>query len=217
VIAPPAVRRAPFEVVFSHALRGEECTVRTADSPPVPLPVASWRSEADPVDKLIIRHCSGATIDVGCGPGRLTAELAAAGHVVLGIDVVPEAVRQTRQRGVSALHRDVFEPLPGEGRWESVLLVDGNIGIGGDPVALLERLRGVLVRHGRIVVEVGAPGTPTDSVEAQLACGCAATAYFPWAVVGVDGLAALASRAALSVRAVDRYDARWCAVLGAER
>jgi SAM-dependent methyltransferase len=219
VIATPAARRAraPFDVVFAHALRGEECTVRTADSVPVPLPVASWTRAADPADKLFLRHCAGATIDVGCGPGRLTAELAAAGHVALGIDVVPEAVRQTRQRGGSALHRDVFDPLPGEGRWESVLLVDGNIGIGGDPIALLERLSRVLVGGGRIVVEVGGPGTPTGAVEAQLACGCAATAYFPWAVVGVDGLPALAARAALSVRAIDRYDARWCAVLGAER
>jgi len=207
--------RAPFEVVFSHALRGEACTVRTARSFPVELPINSWTRPADPTDLLFLRHCAGATIDVGCGPGRLTAELAAAGHVALGIDVVPEAVRQARQRGGSALRRDVFGPLPGEGRWETVLLVDGNIGIGGDPAALLDRLRRVLARGGRIVVEVGAPGTPTGPIEAQLACGCAATAYFPWALVGVDGLPEIAERAALSVRAVDRYDTRWCAVLGA--
>lgn len=217
--ARPTLRRAtaPFEVVFSHALRGEECTVRTIDSAPVRLPVAAWTRPADPADRLFLRHCAGATIDVGCGPGRLTAELAAAGHVALGIDVVPEAVRQTWRRGGSALHRDVFDALPGEGRWETVLLVDGNIGIGGDPSALLDRLRSVVARGGRMVVEVGAPGTPTGTVEAQLACGCAATSYFPWALVGVDGLPALAERAALTVRAVDRYGARWCAVLGAER
>ena len=32
------------------------------------------------------------------------------------------------------LRRDLFAPLPGEGRWHHVLLADGNIGIGGDPV-----------------------------------------------------------------------------------
>lgn len=208
---------APFETVFSHALRGETCTVRTARSAPVPLPVGAWTRPADPTDLLFLRHCAGATIDVGCGPGRLTAELAAAGHVALGIDVVPEAVRQTWQRGGSALHRDVFDPLPGEGRWDTVLLVDGNIGIGGDPTALLGRLRRVVARRGRIVVEVGAPGTPTGPIEAQLACDCSATAYFPWALVGVEGLPAVAERAALSVRAVDRYGERWCAVLGAGR
>lgn len=215
----PTVRRdrAPFEVVFSHALRGEECTVRTPATAPVPLPVSSWTRPADPADKLFLRHCAGATIDVGCGPGRLTAELAAAGHVALGIDVVPEAVRQTWRRGGSALHRDVFDPVPGEGRWDTALLVDGNIGIGGHPTALLDRLRHVVGRGGRIVVEVSAPGTPTCTIDAQLACDCAATDYFPWALVGVDGLPALAERSALTVRAVDRYGARWCAVLGAER
>jgi SAM-dependent methyltransferase len=219
VTSPGSLReaRAPFEVVFAHALRGERCTVRTVQGPPVPLPVGAWTRPADPADLLFLRHCSGATIDVGCGPGRLTAELAAAGHVALGIDVVPEAVRQARERGGSALHRDVFAPLPGEGRWETALLVDGNIGIGGDPAALLRRLRRVVLPEGRIVAEVGRPGTPTGTVAAQLACDCAVTAYFPWALVGVDGLAAIAGQAALTVRAVDRYGARWCAVLGADR
>jgi SAM-dependent methyltransferase len=208
---------APFEVVFSHALRGEACTVRTGGAPPIPLPVAAWTRAADPADLLFLRHCAGATIDVGCGPGRLTAELAAAGHVVLGIDVVPEAVRQARRRGGAALRRDVFGPLPGEGRWETALLVDGNIGIGGDPRALLVRLARLLTGSGRIVLEVGAPGTPTGPVSAQLVCGCAATDYFPWALVGVDGLPTVAADAGLTVRAVDCYDHRWCAVLGADR
>ena len=37
------------------------------------------------------------------------------GHVVLGIDVVHEAVGQTRGRGGAALHRDVFERAAGRG------------------------------------------------------------------------------------------------------
>ncbi len=53
----------------------------------------------------------------------------------------------------------MFAPLPGEGRWGTALLADGNIGIGGDPVALLRRLREVLDPRGRIVVELAAPGT----------------------------------------------------------
>lgn len=208
---------APFATVFAHALRGEECLVRTTGGPAVPLPVASWTRAADPTDLLFLRHCAGATLDVGCGPGRLTEELAAAGHLVLGIDVVPEAVRQTLRRGGPALHRDVFGTLPGEGRWETALLIDGNIGIGGDPPALLSRLRRILSAGGRVVVEVGAPGTPTGAVEAQLACGCASTAPFPWALVSVDGLVEIAEAASLTVRAVDRYGARWCAVLGTDR
>jgi SAM-dependent methyltransferase len=207
----------PFEVVFAHALRGEACTVRTEDGAAVPLPVEDWTRGADPVDRLFLRHCAGATIDVGCGPGRLTEELALAGHVVLGIDVVHEAVTQTRGRGGSALHRDVFGRVPGEGRWDTVLLADGNIGIGGDPAALLRRIRGLLRANGRIVAEVEPPGRPTGSADVQLTCECASTTYFPWGRVGVDGLADVAGRAGLTVRAVDGYAGRWCAVLGAAR
>ena len=48
------------------------------------------------------RSCSTAasepTLDIGCGPGRLSAQASRElGHVVLGIDVVPEAVAQTRR------------------------------------------------------------------------------------------------------------------------
>ena len=35
------------------------------------------------------------------------------------------------------VRRDLFGALPGEGTWSHVLLADGNIGIGGDPVTLL--------------------------------------------------------------------------------
>ncbi|MCX6401624.1 MAG: methyltransferase domain-containing protein [Propionibacteriales bacterium] len=209
------VRQERFEVVFAHALRGEPVTVRTATGPPQPLPVQDWIRSADPVDLLFLRHCAGATLDVGCGPGRLTAALAARGHVALGIDVVPEAVRQTTRRGGSALQRDVFDRLPGEGRWDTALLADGNIGIGGDPVALLTRLRRLISRKGRLVVELGGPGTPTELLSAQLVCGCATSGFFPWALVGVDGLPDLARRSGLTVRAVDCYDTRWCAILGA--
>ncbi|MDQ6524002.1 methyltransferase domain-containing protein [Nocardioides sp. LHD-245] len=207
----------PFDVVFAHALRGEACTVRTVEGAPVPLPVEDWTRGADVVDRLFLRHCAGATIDVGCGPGRLTEELALAGHVVLGVDVVHEAVTQTRHRGGPALRRDVFDRVPGEGRWDTVLLADGNVGIGGDPAALLRRMRDLLGRGGRIVVEVEPPGRPTGSADVQLTCECASTTYFAWGRVGVDGLSALADRTNLTVRAVDRYDGRWCAVLGVRR
>ena len=89
------------------------------------------------VDELIVSRCSGPVIDVGCGPGRFVEALAARGLPVLGIDVSGASVGQTRARGASALRRNVFEPVPGEGRWQTLLLADGNVGIGGDPFALL--------------------------------------------------------------------------------
>src|SRR5207247_1106290 len=83
-------------------------------------------------------------------------------------------------------------PLPGEGRWRRVLLADGNIGIGGDPVRLLRRCARLLGRDGAVLVELDRPGTPTWRGDVTLADGDRVSAPFPWAFVGVDGLARLA-------------------------
>jgi SAM-dependent methyltransferase len=207
------VNEASFTTVFSAALRGRDCVVRTARGPATTLPVVSWRSAADADDHSLLDHCRGPTLDVGCGPGRLTAALAERGHLVLGIDVVHEAVGQTRARGAAALRRDVFGAVPGEGRWQTALLADGNVGIGGDPVALLGRLRRLLVPGGRVVVEVAPPGVTTRTVLATLECDGVRSRPFRWSVVGVDGIATVAASAGLTLRARQPHGSRWCAVL----
>lgn len=202
-----------FRDVFTRALQGEPCTVVGLAGAPEQLPVARWNDDDDAHDASLLGHCRGATLDIGCGPGRLVARLTRRGHVALGIDVVPEAVRQARQRGAAALVRDVFAPLPGEGRWDTALLADGNIGIGGDPHSLLRRVRSLLAPGGRAVVEVAEPGTGLRSSWAALHCGEVRSRPFRWAVVGVDAVAALARRADLEPGTVDRHGDRWSVVL----
>ncbi|HEY6934527.1 MAG TPA: class I SAM-dependent methyltransferase [Marmoricola sp.] len=187
-------RTLPAAEVFSHALRGEACYLTAEGSTPVRLPVDAWRRLADQSDRRLVALCSGPTLDVGCGPGRLTAELAVSGHITLGIDIVEEAVRQTLGRGASALRRDVFDAVPGEGRWETVLVADGNIGIGGDPAVLLRRLHRLLVPGGQVVLEVTPPGVRAGSDLVRLHCACASSPPFAWAVVGVEQVPELAER-----------------------
>ena len=91
---------------------------------------------ADATDDAAIRTAQGPVLDVGCGPGRMLRAAALQGHLVLGIDVAPAAVRLARGQGLPVLLRSVFDRLPGMGRWGTALLMDGNIGIGGDPSAL---------------------------------------------------------------------------------
>ena len=122
------------------------------------LPISRWQAKPDEGDEQILRRCTGATVDIGCGPGRLTKELLSRGIVAMGIDVVPEAVRQTRERGAAALRRDVFDVLPCEGRWQTALLADGNIGIGGNPVRLLRRLNRLVRVGGRVIADLAPPG-----------------------------------------------------------
>jgi SAM-dependent methyltransferase len=206
----PAV---PTADLFARALAGEGCRVVGPDRRAVPLPVASWLAHPDQDDLAMVGHCAGPTLDIGCGPGRMTAALARAGRAVLGIDVVPEAVRLALQRGGTALRRDVNEPLPGEGRWPNALLADGNIGIGGDPVQLLRRVRALLAPGGRVVVEVAGPGVPLVTSLLHLDCGGIRSEPFPWSVVGVDEVCWIAGAAGLRVRSVHPHGRRWCAVL----
>ena len=177
------------------------------------LPMRVWSDAADVHDLALLGHCVGATLDIGCGPGRMSEALVARGVCVLGIDVVPEAVALTRARGAGALVRDVFGPVPGEGRWDSALLADGNIGIGGDPITLLRRVRQLLTPGGRAVVEVARPGVGMRTVTLALACAGVLSAPFPWSLVGADAMREVAGAAAMTVLDLVEYDGRWVAVL----
>jgi SAM-dependent methyltransferase len=205
--------RSSYAAVFASALRGDAChVVGLADEPHV-LPVSEWTRPVDAGDLALLAHCHGETLDVGCGPGRMTKALAERGHAVLGIDVVPEAVRMTRSRGGMALLRDVFESIPGEGRWNTALLADGNIGIGGDPRALLARVRVVLAPGGRIVVDLAAPGVGLRTRTVRLQTAALQCRPFRWSVVGVDAIGTLAIGAGLSVLGLHAHGDRWFAVL----
>ncbi len=184
----------------------------SVDVPASHLRLGHWDRPVDHHDRVVLSRCLGPTLDVGCGPGRLVAALAEDGRITLGIDVLRGAVGQTRERGASALCRDVFDAVPGEGRWETVLLADGNIGIGGDPVALLRRLRELLDPRGRVVVELAPPGTPHVDDWATLE-SVDGTAVIRWSVVGIDAIEALAARVGLGVAERLETGERWWAVL----
>jgi SAM-dependent methyltransferase len=159
----------------------------------LPLDVERWCAAADAVDTDVLRRCGGPVLDVGCGPGRLVAALAARGIPALGVDVSPAAVARTRRLGGSALRRSVFERLPRERRWGTVLLMDGNVGIGGDPVPLLARLRDLVRPGGRLLAEAVA-----DDVDERLTVRVEDAhgrhgRPFPWARVGVTALLHTAS------------------------
>jgi hypothetical protein len=80
--------------------------------------------------------------------------LAERGIPALGIDTSPGAVEKARCAGALVMLRDVFGRVPGAGRWMTVLLADGTIGIGGDPAALLRRAGELLAPPGRALVEL---------------------------------------------------------------
>ena len=172
-----------------------------------------WCGGVDAADLTLLARAEGPVLDVGCGPGRLVAELARRGQSALGIDVAAAAVHLTTSAGAAAVRRSVFDPLPGEGRWGTVLLADGNVGIGGDPVVLLRRCRALARPGGRVLVELEAPGTGCSTVRTRLErCG-EVTPWFDWAHVGVDAVAGPAALAGLRVLEHWGAEDRWFASL----
>lgn len=153
------------------------------------LDVAKYAGAPDATDIALLDRCTGPTLDIGCGPGRLAAELARRGVPSLGVDVTPVALLIARAAGAMALRRSVFDRLPGEGRWPHALLIDGNIGIGGDPAALLARIKALLLpTGGELLVETAAD--ERDERHA-LRFGEQGTPV-PWASVGATALRGLA-------------------------
>jgi SAM-dependent methyltransferase len=224
VTAGPAAPLVHYGAALRRAAAGRPTDLHLVDPsaarPPRRLVLAEWCGAPRPGDFGLLARCGsapgvGGTLDVGCGPGRLTAALASAGVPALGIDVCPEAISQARRRGAPARLVDVFGAVPDNARgWRHVLLADGNIGIGGDPRRLLTRCRELLAPGGDILLELDPPGSGSWRGLAALRHGRRTSHPFPWAALAADDLPALADEAALAVRETWREARRWFARIG---
>ena len=110
----------------------------------------AWAStRAELVEALLARFGSGGTLlDVGCGRGR-----AWRGFRVLGIDALPDAVSEARDRGIEAVQGDACSLPSGSATTDAVLLLDVLEHVGDDARAVAEAWR-VLRAGGVLVVSV---------------------------------------------------------------
>jgi len=172
-----------------------------------------WFEAPAPEELRILDRLQAPVLDIGCGPGRHVGCLVDDGVVALGIDTAPAMVRAARLRGAPVLERSIFDDLPGGGSWGSVLLLDGNIGIGGDPVALLQRVRRLLRHDGFVIAELSAPGVAASVTIVRLEVDGEVSAPFGWATVPAESITALSTAAGLRARRVWSEADRWFAEL----
>lgn len=204
---------APAQL-YADGISGGRLFLRTEDGDRQPLPLGRWLGSLGPADAEVLARARGPVLDVGCGPARHVLALARRGVLAVGVDVAPTAVSYARARGASVVLASVFAPIPGAGRWRTALLLDGNIGIGGRPAELLQRLDQLLRSDGQVLCELAGPGSPTRSelVALEDEAGIR-SAWFGWARVSVDGIECLAARASMSVEEVWASGERWFAQL----
>ena len=196
----------PALAMYGNALlQGRDLHVLQRDGTRRRVDIERYRGPVDAVDLEVVARCTGPTLDVGCGPARFVSALLAKGIPALGVDVAPDAVAAARTTGATVLQRCVFELLPGEGRWQHVLLIDENVGIGGSPDVLLARVRELLSPTGTAFVE----GDPDDDgvadrqyLRVEDATG-SRSRPFPWARVGADRLVAIGAQVGLAT--IDRW------------
>ena len=206
--------------LYGRALAGATATsgpagplVRFDDGVLVPFPVSRFVAPADQLDLTLLEDVDGPVLDVGCGPGRHLRALHARGVYGLGVDLSPVAVAIARSGGARAMVADIFGELPGVGSWRTALLLDGNIGIGGDPVRLLSRLRALLHPEGAVLVELEPPGSTVRASRARIELAGESSEWFAWARVAACDLPAVAAGSEMWTEREWSCEGRWFARL----
>jgi SAM-dependent methyltransferase len=200
--------------LYAAALdRRRPLVVRDEDGGARPLPLEIWLGVAGAADRRVLERARGPVLDIGCGPGRHVHALARRGVLAVGIDISSVAVALARRRGATVIEASIFDRVPGAGAWRTALLLDGNIGIGGHPEALLRRAAALLAPGGAVLAELAPPGAGADSRRVRLEDGLTVSHWFAWASVAVDAIDGPAAAAGLCVAERWADEGRWFAAL----
>jgi SAM-dependent methyltransferase len=211
---------AEVDQIYRAGANGAACWARNHEGQLRELPMSRWMggrfttNNDRQADDHVLAQCSvRPTLDLGCGPGRFTAALHRRGHAALGVDTSRAAIELTRTRGGTAMRRDFFAPLPAEGCWDQVLLADGNIGIGGNPVRTLQRAAGLLAPGGLVIADLDTAAAGVGHETLRWETHQHVSPWFPWSHVGADALGELALAAGLVVSTMMEICSRVIAVL----
>jgi SAM-dependent methyltransferase len=166
----------------------------------------------DAAEETVLERAVGPVLDIGCGVGRHVVALRARGVRAVGVEISSVAVAIARERGAEVIEASAFEH-PTTSEWRSILLLDGNIGIGGDAVRLLRRCDRLLAPGGAVLVELEPPATAPRAQRVRLEGARAASDWIPWHFVDFQEIDRLASAAGFAVAERWQADGRWFAHL----
>jgi SAM-dependent methyltransferase len=127
-----------------------------------------WNSR----EKIAAGYVKGKVLDIGSGGGRWTLFLQKKGHVVLGIDISPLALKVCRERGVrNAMLKPISEIDSSLGKFDTILMMGNNFGLfenRNKARRLLKRFHEITSPRARIVAEsLDIYKPPVDRVHRQ--------------------------------------------------
>lgn len=173
------------------------------------LEVDRWLSDADDVDLRILERVRGPVLDVGCGPGRHVEALTQWGIDALGMDLTPDFVEVAERSQRPVVLHSVFDPVPGGAQWNWALMLDGSIGIGGDPVALLRRVGCLLAPGGQVLVETEPPDQHSECTAMVIQSESGRDSWFDWATLSASDAARVAGAAHFGLADCWEDSGRW--------
>jgi SAM-dependent methyltransferase len=96
-------------------------------------------------------------LDLGCGDGRLTERILAAGADVVGVDASPTMIEAARARGIRAVEAKA-EELPHDDAMFDAVFSNAALHWVRDQDAMMAQVHRVLEPRGRFVAEMGGHG-----------------------------------------------------------
>jgi len=162
--------------------------------------------------RIMLERAVGPVLDIGCGVGRHVVALRRRGVRAVGVEISAVAATIARERGAEVIQASAFEH-PTTSEWKTILLLDGNIGIGGDATRLLRRSAALLVPGGGVLVELEAPASAPRAQRVRLEGARVTSTWMPWHFVGYEEIDQLASSAGFDVVGRWQADDRWFAQL----
>jgi len=181
--------------------------------------------EMPEVERRALAESVGRVLDVGAGPGAHAAPLAAAGHAVTALEILPQALEALRAAGIPDVRAGGLEALGAEERFDTVLVLMNGLGLSGTLAALddfLAALATHLEQGGCILADSTDParwelpedGRYVGEIHMQLEFDGHAGPPFPFLFVDAETLAASCARVGLTCEILVRErDGRFLACM----
>jgi len=186
-------------------------------------PVAAYYRPDDQIlpalEREALELCRGRVLDLGAGAGRHAIELQRAGHDIVAVDPLPEAVEIMKDRGIADVRMGDLSAVRGE-RFDTVLMLMHGLGVVGDLHGLgrlFEELPMVLNPGGRLVCDSAdlaavlgdespdvlddllSPDTYLGEVKFGLRYGSLEGPRYPWIFIDPGTLEIIANAAGLAL------------------